>query len=311
MSLRSFLMNSMAFRNMMLISGYENNYSRKKGVFTPYFNYVIGPYQKESFLLNFPKQPYAEQYYNSIFTKLFAYNAADAIQYISMHYDLYPDQSAFLNFLRLELRYRIDWLGKEAKSGKMIKWLSIMNLSLEWVEKKINEISDSRKQLMYNQFVRNDLTVMVKNELQGSGNAGTIDDIHLDKLAVRVSEKVQPIVEKIMEQVDSRLVGQQQTGSIKLSNIHLKDKLIGLFQVLKELQKEVKSKETNKHQQGEPLFTKMDNIDIAHLLLNFVPFNQSKIEAAEKQYYRVRADIDREDPSYQQLNKALQKYFFG
>ncbi len=311
MSIRSFLMNSMAFRNMMLISGYENNYSRKKGAFIPYFNYVIGPYQQESFLLNFPKEPYAEQYYNFIFTKLFAYNAADAIRYISTHYDLYSDQPSFLNFLQLELRHRIDRLGTNSKTSNIIKWRSIMNLSLEWVEKKINDVSDSRKQLMYNQFVRNDLTVLVKNELQGSNNSNAIDDAHLDRLADRVSEKVQPIVEKIMDQVDSRLADQQQTGSIKLSNIHLKDKLIGLFQILKELQKEVKSKDTNKHQQGEPLFTKMDNIDIAHLLLNFVPFNQSKIEAAEKQYYRVRGDIDRDDPTYQQLNKALQKYFFG
>lgn len=310
MSIRSFLMNSMAFRNMMLISGYENNYSQKKGAFTPYFNYVIGPYQQESFLLNFPKEPYAEQYYNSIFTKLFAYNANDAIEYIKMHYALYPDQPAFLNFLRLELRYRIDWLGSETKSAKMIKWLSIMNLSLEWVEKKLSEISDSHKQLMYNQFIRNDLTVMVKNELQGTGNESSLNDVDIDKLAGRVGEKVQPFVEMIMDKVDNRLAS-QQTGSITLANIHLKEKLIGLFQALKELQKETKSKDAAKHSQGELLFTKMDNKDIAHLLLNFVPFNRSKIDAAEQQYYRVRGDIDRDDPNYQQLSKALQKFFFS
>lgn len=308
MSIRSFLMNSMAFRNMMLISGYENNYSRKKGAFTPYFNYVIGPYQQDSYLLTFPKEPYAEQYYNAIFTKLFAYNASDAIHYISMHYDLYPDQHAFLNFLRLELRHRINWLGRDAKTSNMVKWLSIMNLSLEWVDKKLDDASDTRKQLMYNQFVRNDLTVMVKNELQGSG---PIDDLHLDKLAIRVSDKVQPIVEKIMDQVESRLACQQQTGSIALANTHSKDKLIGLFHALKELQKDAKTKNSSKHQQGEPLFSKMDNIDIAHLLLNFAPFNQSKLDAAEQQYYRVRGKIDRDDPVYMQLTKSLQKYFFG
>ena len=311
MSIRNFLMNSMAFRNMMLISGYENNYSRKKGVFTPYFNYVIGPYQQESFLLNFPKEPYAEQYYNSIFTKLFAYNANDAIEYIKMHYALYPDQPAFLNFLRLELRYRIDWLGSETKSAKMIKWLSIMNLSLEWAEKKLSEINDSHKQLMYNQFIRNDLTVMVKNELQGTGNESALNDVDIDKLAGRVGEKVQPFVEMIIDKVDNRLAAQHQTGSITLTNIHLKERLIGLFQALKELQKEGKSKTGVKHRQGEPLFTKMDNINIAHLLLNFVSFNQSKIDLAEQQYYRVRNNLDRDAPAYQQLNKALQKYFFG
>jgi hypothetical protein len=113
-----------------------------------------------------------------------------------------------------------------------------------------------------------------------------------------------------MNQIDARLASQQQTGSIILSNIHQKDKLISLFHALKELQKEAKSKATEKHHQGEPLFTKMDNIDIAHLMMNFVPFNQSKIDAAEQQYYRVRSKIDRDDPAYQQLNKALQKYFF-
>jgi hypothetical protein len=311
MSIRSFLMNSMAFRNMMLISGYENNYSLKKGEFTPYFNYVIGPYQREGFLLNFPKEPYAEQYYNAIFIKLYAYNAADAVKYIQVHYDLYLDKPDFLKFLQLELRHRISWLGRKAKESKVIKWLSIMNLSLEWVEKELSEIDDHRKQVMYNQFVRNDLTVMVKNELQGSGNASTLNDVDIDKLAIRVGEKVQPFVEMIMNKVDDRLITQQQTGSITFTNIHLKERLIGLFQALKELQKEAKSKTGVKHIQGEPLFTKMDNIDIAHLLLNFVPFNQSKIDAAEQQYYRVRNNLDRDAPAYQQLNKALQKYFFG
>lgn len=311
MSIRNFLMNSMAFRNMMLLSGYENNYSLKKGEFTPYFNYVIGPYQREGFLLNFPKEPYAEQYYNAIFIKLYAYNAADAVKYIQVHYDLYSDKPDFLKFLQLELRHRISWLGRNAKESKVIKWLSIMNLSLEWVEKELNEIDDHRKQIMYNQFVRNDLTVLVKNELQESGNASTLNDVDIDRLAVRVGEKVQPLVEIIMNKVDDRLIAQQQTGSITLTNIHLKERLIGLFQALKELQKEAKSKTGTKHIQGELLFTKMDNIDIAHLLLNFVPFNQSKIDAAEQQYYRVRNNLDRDAPAYQQLNKALQKYFFG
>lgn len=311
MSIRNFLMNSMAFRNMMLLSGYENNYSLKKGEFTPYFNYVIGPYQREGFLLNFPKEPYAEQYYNAIFIKLYAYNAADAVKYIQVNYDLYSDKPDFLKFLQLELRHRISWLGRNAKESKVIKWVSIMNLSLEWVEMELNEIDDHRKQIMYNQFVRNDLTVLVKNELQESGNASTLNDVDIDRLAVRVGEKVQPLVEIIMNKVDDRLIAQQQTGSITLTNIHLKERLIGLFQALKELQKEAKSKTGTKHIQGELLFNKMDNIDIAHLLLNFVPFNQSKIDAAEQQYYRVRNNLDRDAPAYQQLNKALQKYFFG
>lgn len=311
MSIRNFLMNSMAFRNMMLISGYENNYSLKKGEFTPYFNYVIGPYQREGFLLNFPKEPYAEQYYNAIFIKLYAYNAADAVKYIQVHYDLYPDKHDFLKFLQLELRHRISLLDSKGNGSKVTRWLSIMKLSLEWVDQTLSELDDNRKQIMYNQFVRNDLTVLVKNELQGSENPGTLNDADIDKLAIRMGEKVQPIVEMIMNKVDDRLVTQQQTGSIALTNIHLKERLIGLFQALKELQKEPKTKSGAKHTQGELLFTKMDNIDIAHLLLNFVPFNQSKIDAAEQQYYRVRNNLDRDDPAYQQLNKALQKYFFS
>lgn len=59
---------------------------------------------------------------------------------------------------------------------------------------------------------------MVKNELLGSANLGTIDDVHLDKLTVRVSEKVQPTVEKIISQLDSRLAVQQLSFSITLSN---------------------------------------------------------------------------------------------
>ena len=168
-----------------------------------------------------------------------------------MHYDLYQDKQDILKCLQLELRHRISWLGCQARESKVIKWLSIMKLSLEWVEQTLSESDDNRKQIMYNQFVRNDLTVLVKNELQGSGNSGTLNDVDIDKLAVRMGEKVQPIVEMIMNKVDDRLVAQQQTGSIALTNIHLKERLIGLFQALKELQKESKSKSGAKNNKGE------------------------------------------------------------
>src|SRR6266540_5969315 len=147
---------------MMLIYGHVNNYSRKRGMFIPYFGYKIGPYQAEGYLLNFPKLPYPEQYYNAIFLKLWAYNANDSVKYIQWHYDLYPDKKDFLLFLQRELRYRIETLDRI----KNYKRQSISRICLEWVTKELNAVYDVQKIGVYNQFIKNELTVILKNELQ-------------------------------------------------------------------------------------------------------------------------------------------------
>lgn len=152
--LRKFIMNNNFLRNVGLISFDLDNYPDSPGNFTPYFQYEIAPYQ-DAFTLYFPKLPTPKQYYNYIFLKLFAYNPQDAIKYIEVHYDAYPDKKNFLLFLQRQLQYR----SARAKKGSNI--VSIAAISLDWVNEQMNYFKDQQKIVAYNQFIRQDLTFIV------------------------------------------------------------------------------------------------------------------------------------------------------
>ena len=76
------------------------------------------------------------------------------------HYDLYPDKNDFLLFLKRELQHRMAHLKKGSNRQ------SISLISLDWVNEKLAIQKDEVKIATYNQFIRQDLTVIVKNELR-------------------------------------------------------------------------------------------------------------------------------------------------
>lgn len=104
------------------------------------------------------------------------------------------------------------------------------------------------------------------------------------------------------------LADQYKTGDIQLANLNLKDKLISLLLCLKNLA----SKPTRRNKAGDPLFTKMELNDIAQILrLHFGPYKGLKVDSIEKRIYEVSNNLKINDPGYQDLNKALQKFFFN
>jgi len=55
----------------------------------------------------------------------------------------------------------------------------------------------------------------------------------------------------------------------------------------------------------------MDLNDIAQILrLHFNPWKGQKIDSVEKRIYSVNAAYKSDDPDFQELSKALQKFFF-
>lgn len=244
-------------------------------------------------------------YYNSIFLKLWAYNPQDAIKYIEAHYNSYPDKRDFLLFLKRQLQHRIDGFKKGSRS-------SIATISLDWANEELAELKDRQKVLVYNQFIRQDLTVIVKNELQNTMfSDATPSQSSIDHLADQICVDIQAKLDSILENTESRIMSladKYETGNIQLTNLNMKDKLITLFLCLKSLS----GKSTRKNKNGDPLFTEMDLNDIAQILrLHFAQYKGRKIDSIERRIYEVNNSLKPDNPAYQELNKALQKFFFS
>jgi hypothetical protein len=303
--LRDLIMNNSFLRNVGLISGEIDNYPNSPGNFTPYFRYEIGPYQ-DNFILYFPKLPKPKLYYNFIFLKLWGYNPQDAIKFIEDHYTAYRDKKDFLLFLKRQLQHRTAGL----KQGS--NRLSITTICLDWVSEELNSLKDSQRVVAYNQFIRQDLTFIVKNELQQFGSpTGANNASSIEHLTDQISSGLQSKLDSILENTESKIMAladKYETSNIQLTNATMKDKLIGLFLCLKDLT----GKPPRKNKPGDSLFSKMDLNDIAQILrLHFAPYKGLKIDSIERRVYEVNTNFKSDNPVYQDLSKALQKYFFN
>jgi len=303
--LRDYIMNNSFLRNVGLIFGEIDNYPNSPGNFTPYFRYEIGAYQ-DNFTLYFPKLPKPKLYYNYIFLKLWAYNPQDAIKFIEDHYRAYPDKKDFLLFLKRQLQYR----AVRFKNGS--NQLSITTISLDWINEQLTILSDKQKIIAYNQFIRQDLTFIVKNELQHiEPPSDSNSESSVENLTDRITSGLQVKLDSILEYTESKIMAmadKYETSNIQLNNAAMKDKLIGLFICLKDLA----GKSPRKNKPGDPLFSKMDLNDIAQILrLHFAPYKGLKIDSIERRVYDVNTNFKSDNSIYQDLSKALQKYFFN
>ena len=301
---RDYLMNKMLLRNIGLIYGEINNYSKQPGHFTPYFQFEVGPY-RDDFILYFPKLPNAILYYNSIFLKLWAYKPQDSVKYIESHYNLYPDKNDFLLFLKRELQHRTAQLRKVSNKE------SISSICLDWVNEKIARQKDEQKIATYNQFIRQDFTVIVKNELQQvlpPNNSPA--QMPLDQLTDAIARNLEAKASAILDNTETKimeLADKYEIGEIQLTNQERAEKLIALFLCLKNLT----GKPNRRNKTGEYLFSAMDLNDIANILrLHFIPWKGQKLDSVAKRIYAVNATYKTDDPDLRELSKALQKYFF-
>ena|ERR1700722_2702405 len=299
---RDYIMNHSFLRNVGLIYGEIDNYPNTPGSFTPYFEYEIGRNQ-DNFKLYFPRLPKPKLYYNFIFLKLWAYNPHDAVKYLEYHYSSYGDKRDFLLFLNRHLNHHAAALKKGSNR------LTITTICMDWVAEELNNLTVKRKITAYNQFIRNYLTVIVKNELQHLGSVDTTGAASVEKLANQISSGLQAKLDSMLENTEikiSALTDKYETGNIQLTNANMKDKLIGLFLCLKDLT----AKSVRKNKPGDSLFAKMDLNDIAQILrLHFSPYKGLKIDSIERRIYEVNNNLRSDNPAYKELTKAVQKIF--
>ena len=284
--LRKFIMNTPVLQTLKLTLGSFGNYENKPGKFVPYFQYEIGPYQ-EGFKLYFPEMPRATRYYNTIFLTLVNYQAHDATRFMEYHYNEYPDKEKFLRFLKEELKFRLA----QCEPGAQTNYVVICTISLEWIEEKLTGLQTP--------------SPSAPPPLPLPVNIPSFDQFG-SQLCNNLDSKIAGIMEKAESKI-MHLVGQYESGNIEIANLHMKEKLIILLLCLKNLC----AKPARKNKPGDPLFTKMELNDIAQILhLHFAPYKGLKIDTIEKRIYEVNNNLKTNEAHYEELYKALQKFFF-
>jgi hypothetical protein len=110
-------------------------FDRRKELFTPYFQYRIGPFVADYYLY-FRREPSWPLYRFELFSRLNEYSGYDFKRFLDFHYDAYEDKADFLRFLRYEVHERIGRAGK-----RMGKYRLGLEMALTWVAEKEASVS--------------------------------------------------------------------------------------------------------------------------------------------------------------------------
>jgi hypothetical protein len=94
----------------------------------PYFQYKIGPYQKDHFLY-FRREPSWLRYKFEAFSKMNSMRGYDIPRFLDFHYSAYADKEDFRRFLQYEVAERVAYLQKHPKASEheyevVSKWLA-------------------------------------------------------------------------------------------------------------------------------------------------------------------------------------------
>jgi hypothetical protein len=81
----------------------------------PYFQYKVGPYQKDYYLY-FKNPPNKFQYKGEIFSKMYEYRGYDLVRYIEFHYKAYENKDEFVRFLYFEVL-------REQRALRRYRWM--------------------------------------------------------------------------------------------------------------------------------------------------------------------------------------------
>ena len=87
---------------------------RRKELFTPYFQYRIGPFVAD-YHLYFRREPSWIRYRFEFFSRLYEYSGYGLTLFLDFHYQAYPDKADFRRFLRYEVEEELRLFGKRGK----------------------------------------------------------------------------------------------------------------------------------------------------------------------------------------------------
>ncbi|HTI10901.1 MAG TPA: hypothetical protein VL832_20165 [Puia sp.] len=124
MSIRQRWLDSASYRFFLTMTGFRKNNDHKEYEFVPYFQYKIGPYERD-YTLYFAKKPSKLIYHREIFAKMVEYYGYGLIGYLDYHYKAYTDKKEFLRFLRYEILERSKYAVTPIKSAleQVLNWV--------------------------------------------------------------------------------------------------------------------------------------------------------------------------------------------
>lgn len=284
---------SMLLRNMISDLFGRSGYDKAPGAFTPFFQYKIGPYQRDYYLY-FPKEPYSLQYKNEIFNKLNEFYDADIAYFLEFHYSTYPDKQDFLKFLRYELYGRLNRKVSASRRQKL-------QVAQEWVSEKQREIQ-SQQQAAIKQEIEKEVKQALPPETPVTQQSiENIAKILAEKLTDRLDHIVTSTEERMQTLTESYII-----GKIELNNQNHEDKLIKLFKLLQTVQAPPQIA------RAEQLFSKFSDTDIAAILwLHFAAFKNKKIETIPRNIRKADELIPDKNPKVKQLGDALRDFFYS
>lgn len=293
MGLKQRLFSNMFFRNMLADFGERSAYSKTPGGFVPYFQYKIGNYQSDYYLY-FPKEPYAIRYQNEIFNKLNEYKGYDIIAFVEFHYTAYNDKHDFLRFLRYEIADRLQRNLKETYRMKL-------QVILEWVSEK-----QQTWQTLQETNLRQEIESGVR-EIISNGQT-TNSQLEIEGIVQDLSRKLSGYIDRIMTDTEERMeamTGVLASGRIELNNHNHLEKLIQIFILLQTVQAPARVAK------AEQLFKKFSSTDIASILqLHFSAFKNLKVNTLQRKTTDAAEQLKLNNLQVQQLDKALQDFFY-
>lgn len=283
---RDWLSSNMIFRNILADLGTRSAYTVEAGGFIPYFQYRIGPYQRDYYLY-FPKEPFAVRYHNEVFNKLFEYVGDDIFKYLDFHYGAFNEKSAFILFLDRQLTERLK---KSHNKERRIK----LESAADWVAQKklvLKEQSEVMREDIYR-----DLQLVIDSKAAGKTDEA---EKRLDNLASKLEQQFSDAIERL-----ENSKGLLPAAKISLNNQNHLDKLVQLFYLIQNLQ--------HPGNRTEQLFSGFNHIDLATILrLHFREFADKKPNTVEK---NAKASIDKlrpNDPKVQRLTQAMEEFFYA
>jgi hypothetical protein len=295
MALKKWLLSNMFFRNVLADFGERSGYSKMPGNFTPYFQYKIGDYQPD-YYLHFPREPFALQYQNEIFNKLNEYKGYDIISFLEFHYEAYTDKKSFLRFFRYETTDRLKHRLSASRQQKM-------QSALDWVTEKLQE-RQAEQQTLLKQQLEQDVRDVLSQEPSPANNPEALERF-VELITGKVNVSMQKLIAETEEKI-SAVTDVLPSGRIELNNQSQQEKLIQLFILLRTLMAPAHISKT------EQLFVKFSDSDLATILqMHFSAFKSLKINTVQRKIGEANEMLDHKNPGVQQLNQAMQAFFYN
>ena len=266
--------------------------------FTPYFQYIIGIY-KQDYYLYFTSPPNNIRYTNDIFNKLHQYDGYGIIQFLEFHYTAYPDKADFLRFLKYETGQRLQ--RKLSKAFK-IKLKS----TLEWLEEKQEE-QQSIQQRSTKKYLEQEVCNLVEKEVETKINQ--TDQSNTENITKEILDALSPYLDTLVKTTEEKMKAVTDayvTGHIQLNNHNHLEKIVQLFYLIQNVTA------PKKLTKGEQVFKQFSATDIASILhLHFEAFKNKKINTIQGNIKAATDNLNFKNSNVQNLNEALEEFFYS